>query len=131
MTRNQVTSWIAGYEQAWRAPGIAALDALFTPDATYRQGPYENLVTGLPAIGAMWEAEREGPDEEFRMAGEVIAVDGQAAVARVEVWYGNPVHQEYLDLWVMRFAADGRCVSFEEWPFWPEQGHTASEGQEP
>jgi hypothetical protein len=22
---------------------------------------------------------------------------------------------------VMRFAEDGRCSHFEEWPFWPEQ----------
>jgi len=29
------------------------------------------------------------------------------------------------DLWVLRFAADGRCSSFEEWPFAPGQpdGH--------
>jgi hypothetical protein len=42
-------------------------------------------------------------------------------VARVEVWYGDPVRQEYRDLWIMRFAGDGRCRSFEEWPYWPQQ----------
>jgi hypothetical protein len=126
MTRDQVASWIAAYERAWRAPGVAALGALFTADATYRQGPYEELVTGLPAIGAMWEAERDGPDEEFRMASEVVAVDGQAAVARIGVWYGDPIHQEYKDLWVMQFGSDGRCTSFEEWPFWPDQDSTAN-----
>jgi hypothetical protein len=53
------------------------------------------------------------------MSHAVIAVDGEAAVARVEVAYGNG--SEYRDLWVIRFAPDGRCREFEEWPFWPGQ----------
>jgi hypothetical protein len=60
------------------------------------------------------------------MTSEVLAVDGTTAVARVEVWYGDPGEQEYRDLWVMRFDADGLCESFEEWPFWPEQSTVAS-----
>ena len=131
MTRDDVARWIAGYERAWRAAGTEGLEELFTRDAAYRQGPYEDPVTGLVEIEAMWEAERDGPDEEFRMASEVVAVDGPVAVARVEVWYGDPVEQEYRDLWVMRFGPDGRCASFEEWPFWPEQDYTASEGRMP
>ncbi|MFG2099247.1 hypothetical protein ACGFJ5_01450 [Micromonospora echinaurantiaca] len=75
----------------------------------------------------MWEAERAGPDEVFRMTSEIVAVDGDTAVVRLEVRYGDPVHQEYRDLWIMRFAEDGRCGSFEEWPFWPAQP-TASQG---
>ena len=116
-----MADWVAAYERAWRAPGTGALTGIFTPDATYRQGPYDEPVTGLPAIAGLWEAERDGPDEVFRMTSEVIAADGRAAVARVEVSYGNPVRKEYRDLWVLRFADDGRCASFEEWPFWPEQ----------
>lgn len=40
-------------------------------------------------------------------------------MARVRVRYGDPVTQEYADLWVLRFAADGRCAEFEEWAYWP------------
>jgi hypothetical protein len=119
VAREQVADWIAAYELAWRAPGTAALARIFTPGATYRQGPYEEPVVGLPAISRMWEAEREGPAEIFRLTGDVIAVDAPTAVARLEVRYGDPVRQEYRDLWIMRFAGDGRCASFEEWPFSP------------
>jgi ketosteroid isomerase-like protein len=73
----------------------------------------------------MWEAERDGPDEMFRIQREVVAADGDVAVVRVEVRYGEPVRQEYRDLWIIRFAPDGRCSSFEEWPFWPEQPPSA------
>jgi hypothetical protein len=48
-----------------------------------------------------------------------VAVDGRAAVVRVEVHYGAPVRQEYRDLWVIRFDDDGRVDDFEEWAYWP------------
>lgn len=117
MDRKRVAGWMAAYEQAWRRPGTAALARIFTSDASYRQGPYREPVVGLPAIADMWENEREGPDEVFDMTGEVVAVDGDTAVARVQVRYGDPADQEYRDLWIMRFAGDGRCRRFEEWPF--------------
>ena len=63
----------------------------------------------------MWDEERSGPDEAFELTSDVIAVDGDTAVARVEVGYGEPDHEEFLDMWIMRFAEDGRCRSFEEW----------------
>lgn len=119
MTRDQVAGWVAAYEAAWRAPGTDALVSLFAPDATYRQGPYDEPVTGLPTIARMWEAEREGPDEVFRMTSEIVAVDGAVAVVRVEVDYGERAGQQWRDLWLIRFAADGRCAAFEEWPFAP------------
>ena len=119
MDRARVAEWVAAYERAWRTPGTGALARLFSADSVYRQGPYDEPVTGLPAIGRMWEAEREGAGEVFRMTSDVIAADGDTAVVRVEVRYGDPVRQEYRDLWVIRFAGDGRCFSFEEWPFWP------------
>jgi len=121
MDRNRVAAWIAAYEQAWRTPGTAALGTMFTSDASYRQGPYRDPVVGLPAITRMWDSERDGPDEVFEMTSEIVAVDGDTAVARVQVRYGDPVHQEWRDLWIMRFAEDGRCLSFEEWPFAPEK----------
>lgn len=116
MDRDQVTRWIEGYERAWRAPGTDALAGLFAPDASYLQGPYRQPVVGLPAIERMWEAERDGPDEAFTMSHEVIAVDGDTAVVRVAVTYGEPT-EEWLDLWIMRFTPDGTCQAFEEWPF--------------
>ncbi len=126
MDRGRVADWVAGYERAWRAPGTGGLVSLFTEDAVYQQGPYLEPVTGLAAIGRMWEAGRDGPAEVFRMNSEIVAVEADTAVVRVNVWYGDPVRQEYRDLWVIRFAADGRCAGFEEWPFWPGQPHAAA-----
>ena len=80
MDRHDVRRWVDAYERAWRAAGTAGLAGLFTQDATYRASPWAPPVEGLEAISEFWEAEREGPDEDFTMASEVVAVDGDTAV---------------------------------------------------
>jgi hypothetical protein len=117
--RSTVSQWLTDYEAAWRAPGTDALDGIFAGDATYIQSPYDEPLGGLDAIKRMWEEEREGPDEAFSMVTDILAVDGPTAVVRAEVQYGNPPHQEFRDLWVIRLGDDGRCSWFEEWPYWP------------
>jgi ketosteroid isomerase-like protein len=119
VTREQLVQWVTRYEQAWRTEGTAMLSDLFAPDATYSPGPYEETRRGLEAIAQLWEAERESPDEVFAMTSEVVAVEGDVGVVRVRVGYGDPPRQEYRDLWIVRIDDDRRCVSFEEWPFWP------------
>jgi ketosteroid isomerase-like protein len=124
--RATLARWLAAYETAWRAPGTQALAGLFTPGATYLQAPYDPPVQGLAAIARMWDAEREGPGEVFTMTTEILAIDGEVAVVRAEVHYGDPITQEYRDLWIIRLTDDGRCTWFEEWPYWPGQPHAAS-----
>ena len=72
----------------------------------------------------MWEAERDGPDEVFEISTEIVAVENDTAVVRAEVRYGQPVTQEWRDLWVVSFGPDGRCASYEEWPFAPARTGT-------
>jgi ketosteroid isomerase-like protein len=114
--------WVEAYERAWRTRGTEALAELFAPDATYSTAPFEKPHRGLPAIVKLWEAERDGPDEIFAIESEIVAVEGNTGVVRVEVRYGKPVRQEYRDLWIVTFGEDGRCTAFEEWPFWPSGG---------
>jgi ketosteroid isomerase-like protein len=118
--RAAVDDWVARYEAAWRRPGTDTLSELFTDDATYSTAPYEPLYRGLAQIAALWDVERESPDEVFTMTYEIVAVEGTTAVVRVLVRYGDPLRQEYRDLWIVSLDADGRCRAFEEWPFWPE-----------
>jgi uncharacterized protein (TIGR02246 family) len=125
MERVDVERWVAAYERAWRTAGTGDLATLFAPDATYLVSPWATPLAGLAAIRELWEAEREGPDEAFSMTSEVVAVDGDTAVVRVAVDYGDPAPRRWRDMWVVRFDGGGRCVAFEEWPFAPAQtdGH--------
>jgi ketosteroid isomerase-like protein len=117
-----VRRWVTRYEEVWRTPGVDGVGSLFTDRATYLTSPWAPPVTGLAGISALWDAERDGPDEPFTMTSEVVAVDGDAAVVRVEVHYTGDEPQAWRDLWVLRFAADGRCSHFEEWPIAPPRG---------
>ena len=119
MERRDFENWVERYVAAWRAPGTAALQGLFTPEATYSTAPYEPPFEGLERIAEMWERERQGPEEAFALRSRVVAVDGETGVIRLDVDYGEPVVQSYRDIWIVVLGADGRCRSFEEWPFWP------------
>ncbi|MGH2957418.1 MAG: YybH family protein [Solirubrobacterales bacterium] len=119
LDRAQLADWLARYERAWRTAGTEALRDAFADDAYYSTGPYQQPHLGLEAIARMWEAERRGPDEVFQMRTEIVSVEGDTGVVRVEVAYGEPRRQQYRDLWIVRLDTEGRCVHFEEWPFWP------------
>jgi len=128
-TRADAEAWVGRYERAWRSPGTELLRELFIEDAVYRMSPFEKTAVGLAEIAELWEREREGPDEPFELAQEIVAVEGDVAVVRVEVEYRPPGGSRYRDLWVIRFSTDGRCCEFEEWPFWPGQPITAPRGE--
>jgi SnoaL-like domain len=118
LTRDQLQAWIDAYERAWRTAGTDPLRELFADDAGYSTAPFEAPFRGLAAIAELWEAGRDGPDEEFTMTSEPVAVEGETGVARIEVRYGDD-GTHYRDIWIVRLDDSGRCVHFEEWPFWP------------
>ena len=115
--------WVARYERAWREGDLAGVEELFSDDARYRRSPYEEPDIGHAAIKAFW---LDDDDDVFTMEASPVAVDGRDAVVRVEVHYGDPVRQEYRDLWVLRFADDGRVDDFEEWAYWPVRSFSAA-----
>ena len=123
MNSTDVMSWVAGYEQAWRDRDVDAIERLFTPDASYRRSPYEPADVGHEAIKANW-AEPDGTT--FTVEASPVAVEGDRAVVRLTVVYLTPKHQEYADLWLLRFADDGRVDDFEEWAYWPGKSYSAA-----
>jgi len=122
--RNDVMAWVAEYVRSWREGDVTGVERLFTEQAHYRPSPYEESEVGHDAIRAFW---LDDAGETFTADAELIAVEGRRAVVRVEVRYGEPVTQEYRDLWVLRFAEDGRVEDYEEWAYWPGRPHSAAD----
>ena len=118
-------AWVNGYLDGWRTEDVACVSRLFTKDVRYRTGPYEESLVGHPALEEFW---LDDADKSFTASAEPVAVDGPRAVVRVEVAYGDPVEQEYRDLWLLRFADDGRVDDFEEWAYWPDKPYSAGNG---
>jgi hypothetical protein len=119
--RDGVMRWVAEYERVWREGDLAGVARLFSDDARYRRSPYEESNVGHAAIRAFW---LDDDGKTFTMTAEPVAVEGPDAVVRLKVLYQEPVAKEYLDLWVLRFAADGRVEDFEEWVYWPQRPYT-------
>ena len=122
MTRAAVMRWVRAYEDGWRSEDRSAVGRLFTDDATYLRSPYAPPLVGHAAIQEFWVDDEDG--SVFTMTAEPVAVEDVDAVVRVLVRYGEPVTQEYRDLWVLRFAGDGRVAHFEEWAYWPDKAYT-------
>ena len=104
MTRAAVMRWVRAYEDGWRSEDRSAVGRLFTDDATYLRSPYAPPLVGHAAIQEFWVDDDED-GSVFTMTAEPVAVEDVDAVVRVLVSYGEPVTQEYRDLWVLRFAA--------------------------
>ena len=115
--------WVADYERAWRHGDVGAVPRLFSDDARYRRSPYEEPLVGHAEIQGFW-LDDEG--STFSMTAAPVAVEGRDAVVRVEVHDLDPQAQEYRDLWVLRFAPDGRVEDFEEWAYWPGKPYAAA-----
>ena len=122
MNRDDVMGWVREYERAWRSDDAGAVRGLFTDAASYRASPYEPPAVGHDAIEAFW---LDDAGRTFSMDADVVAVDAEVAVVRVDVVYRTPKEQEYRDLWLLRFASDGRVADFEEWAYWPGKPYAA------
>lgn len=123
MDHQSVMAWVRAYEDSWRSGDLEAVPRLFTEDIRYRRSPYEPDEVGHDGVRAFWQ---EDAGHSFTVEARPVAVDGRAAVVRLMVRYTAPEEQEYCDLWLLRFAVDGRVEDFEEWPYWPGRGYTVS-----
>jgi ketosteroid isomerase-like protein len=106
--------WIEGYKKAWASNAPDDIRALFTDDATYLTSPMSEPRVGVDAIVAGWIDDADAPgDATFEY--EVLSDDGELAFVQGVTEYVAPRSQVYLNLWVIRFAADGRATEYTEW----------------
>lgn len=109
---DRVAAWMRGYRRAWESNDPAHIRALFTEDADYFEAPSEHPWHGHDAIVAGWLTARDEPgDTEF--VWEIVSETPDVAVVRaVSTYAAGPV---YDNLWVIRFAPDGRATSYTDW----------------
>jgi ketosteroid isomerase-like protein len=115
-----VDNWITEYIAAWRAKDIAKLSHVFSDEITYRTTPFKEPLIGMEAVQQLWIDETED-GEEFTVEHDVVAIEGDIAVIKVDVHYTKPKEQYWKDIWIIQLDDDGLCFSFEEWPFAPPQ----------
>jgi ketosteroid isomerase-like protein len=118
MTHDDVQDWLDRYVDAWRRNERQPILDLFTDDATYAYGPYRDPIRGRDAIADSW---LDGPDPPDSWAAQYrpIAVEGDTAVVHGRSRYFQAdrtrLRTEYDNIFVIRFAPDGRAREFAEW----------------
>lgn len=120
MDRDAVQSWLDRYRQAWRANRAEPIAALFSEDAVYRYAPFGAERYEARGRAAIVEAWLEKPDDPGSWEAEFspYAVDGDRAVATGISRYaagGDQPARTYHNVFLMRFAPDGRCAEFTEY----------------
>jgi ketosteroid isomerase-like protein len=119
MNTTAVQQWLDAYVSAWRANAREPIAALFTDDVVYRYRPYggeRNASVGLEALVRDWLEQPDAPDS-WTAHYEPFAVDGDRAVAtgwsRYVASDAGP-ERTYHNVFLLRFASDGRCAEFTE-----------------
>jgi ketosteroid isomerase-like protein len=113
----RIDNWIDGYLRAWESNEPSDIRALFTDDAVYRTDPWTEPWRGVEAIVAGWlERKDEAGTSTFEWS-PVIANDEIAVVEGTTTYTTRDV--TYSNLWVIRFAPDGRATEYTEW--WMDQ----------
>lgn len=114
--RTLAEDWFRRYRVAWESNDPADIRALFTDDAVYRGSPDDpQPYVGVDAIVAGWLDEPDEPgDTEFEW--EVLAVDGDIAIARcVTTYLTEAPPTTYDNLFVIRLTPDGRASEYTDW----------------
>lgn len=115
---DMVLHWLEGYRQAWESRDPAAAAALFTPDAPYREQPYQEPFPGQDGVRAYWaEVTATQSDVRFRY-GTPMVVGDRAVVEWWVTMKNGGVDVTLAGVFLLRFAADGRCSDLNEyWHF--------------
>jgi hypothetical protein len=111
--KSDAAAWVEAYRRAWESNDPADIGRLFAKKAVYHHTPFAEAWEGRETIVAEWLARKDEPGTTtFRY--EVLAARGATAVVRGWTTYLES-HNEYSNIWVIRFNKRGRCHEFTEW----------------
>ena len=110
------TQWMNGYVAAWTSNDPAQITALFTDDASYFTDPFGEPWRGHDGIVAGW-LEAADTADSFTFDWSPLVVTPELSIIQGVTRY--TVGTVYSNLWIIRFAPDGRAHTFTEW--WMDQ----------
>ena len=109
----RLEAWMDGYIQAWSSNDPDQIASLFTEDAVYDPQTADGEIHGATEISAWWRDQGdEAENWDFEWLPLVETEDLGIITGRTR-YLAPPT--SYRNLWVIRFAEDGRCYDFTEW----------------
>jgi hypothetical protein len=117
VTIKDLSLWLDAYGQAWEGRDPDAAASLFTDEATYQWGPFEEPLRGRDAIRERW-ASAVAAQADVSFGHEPLAVSEGRGFARWWVSFAVPVARQRVRLeGIFQVALDdgGSCNEFREW----------------
>ncbi len=117
LTTAALEKWLAGYERAWESRDPARAAELFTPNALYREMPFEAPKAGQAGIREYWSSVT-ADQRDINFKSQVVAVNGQTGVAHWSAIFTTPstgARVELDGMFLLTFDANGRCTELREW----------------
>lgn len=109
----RLDEWMDGYVLAWSSNNPDHIRALFTDDAVYDPQTEGGEWEGIDEIVEKWVGIDDSEENwDFEWLPLVEADDLAVVTGRTR--YLEP-EESYRNLFVIRFADDGRCYDFTEW----------------
>ncbi len=116
MDEAAVEKWLTAYGDAWERLDADAAAELFSEDATYQWGPFEEPMRGRETIRSRWQ-ETVAQQGEVDFEHEVLAVVDDRAIAEWRCVLTVPSADMTLEMVGIFDIAleDGSCTRFNEW----------------
>jgi ketosteroid isomerase-like protein len=118
ITERAVVEWLARYVDVWRSGDDSRVAELFTEDASYSADPFATALRGIAEIAEFWGISGDAPDA-FEAEYEPLTINGDLVIAIGFSRYFDEsrshIEREYGNIFVLRFAPDGRCCEYREW----------------
>lgn len=114
----RLNDWLDAYGEAWIAGDPEAAARLFAPDARYHETPFDEPMIGREAIHRYWAEGARDAQEQVRFSHDVVAVVGDAGVARWRATFTRVPSGRRVELdgvLLAEFDREGRCTVFREW----------------
>ncbi|HLF61950.1 MAG TPA: nuclear transport factor 2 family protein [Acidimicrobiia bacterium] len=109
----RLDDWMDGYVAAWAGNDPEMISALFTPDAVYDPQTAEGERHGIEEIIEFW-LEIDDQEDNWDFEWLPLIENDDLAVITGATTYFDPA-ATIRNLFVIRFAPDGRCRDFTEW----------------
>ena len=129
LTEAEFAAWLSKYGAAWEGRDPEAVMKIFTPDASYRETPYQDPLVGRPAIGEYWRIQAVERQRNVTFTSTVFAVTGDTGLARWNAKFDAPAMGQRVELdgvFRCRFREEGAerglCYLLEEWWHFRELG---------
>ena len=119
----QLTDWLTAYKRAWETQDADTFVNLFTGTSEYRDTPFMEPVPHAD-FHAFWRA-LAGLQKENAIDFEVLCQSDDRAVVN---WRAESTRRDTGErregngIFLLTFAADGRCSELREWQHWHPKG---------